>query len=47
LTPWYLFSGADSLSQGLDLILLAIAVILAIALVGGATYTFERRDLKG
>jgi ABC-type transport system involved in multi-copper enzyme maturation permease subunit len=47
LTPWYLFSGADSLSQGLDPILLAIAVILAIALVGGATYTFERRDLKG
>jgi ABC-2 type transport system permease protein len=47
LTPWYLFSGAESLSQGLDPILLAIAVVLSVALVGGAIYTLERRDLKG
>ncbi len=47
LTPWYLFSGAESLTEGLDLILLAIAVVLAVALFGGAIYTLERRDLKG
>jgi ABC-2 type transport system permease protein len=47
LTPWYLFTGADSLSQGIDPILLAIAVVLAIALVGAAVFTLERRDLKG
>ena len=47
LTPWYLFTGADSLSQGVDPLLLAVAVILAMALVGAATYTLERRDLKG
>ena len=47
LTPWYLFTGADSLSQGIDPLLLAVAVILSMALVGAATYTLERRDLKG
>ena len=34
LTPWYLFSGAESLSNGIDAILLAIAVVLAVALFG-------------
>jgi ABC-2 type transport system permease protein len=47
LTPWFLFSGAESLSEGLDPILLAIALALAAVLVGMAVVTLERRDLKG
>jgi len=47
LTPWYLYSGAEALYQGIDPLLLVIAL--------GATATFavlgarslDRRDLKG
>jgi ABC-2 type transport system permease protein len=47
LTPWYLLSGANSLSQGVDVVLLAIALGLATVLFGVGVYTLERRDLKG
>ena len=47
LTPWYLFSGAESLSQGIDPVLLAIALAIAVAFLVGGVYTLERRDLKG
>lgn len=47
LTPWYLFSGADSLSDGVDIPLLGIALILAAALFGLGLYALGRRDLKG
>jgi ABC-2 type transport system permease protein len=47
LTPWYLFSGADSLSNGIDVALLGIAIALAAGLLGLGLYTLERRDLKG
>jgi len=47
LTPWYLFSGADSLSNGIDVILLGIAVLIAAALFGLGVFTLDRRDLKG
>ncbi len=47
LTPWYLFSGADSLNRGVDVVMLAVAVAIAAALFGGGLYTLERRDLKG
>lgn len=47
LTPWYLFSGADSLSNGVDVVLLTIAISLAALLVGMGLYTLDRRDLKG
>lgn len=47
LTPWYLFSGADALAKGVDVALLGIAVLVAIALFGLGLYTLDRRDLKG
>jgi ABC-2 type transport system permease protein len=47
LTPWYLLSGADSLSQGVDIALLAIALALAAVLFAGGLRALERRDLKG
>ena len=47
LTPWYLYSGADSLSQGINVVLLVIAVGLGAALLGMGVYTLDRRDLKG
>ncbi len=47
LTPWYLFSGADSLTKGVDVVLLGVAVALAAGLLGLGLYTLERRDLKG
>ena len=47
LTPWYLFSGADSLSQGVDFVLLGIALVIAAALFGLGLYRLDRRDLKG
>ena len=47
LTPWYLFSGADSLSQGVDPILLGIALLIAAAFFGLGVFTLDRRDLKG
>jgi ABC-2 type transport system permease protein len=47
LTPWYLFSGAESLSQGIDVVLLGISIGLAAVLFGVGLYALERRDLKG
>ena len=47
LTPWYLFSGADSLSNGVDPFLLGVAFAIAIALLGIGVFTLDRRDLKG
>jgi ABC-type transport system involved in multi-copper enzyme maturation permease subunit len=47
LTPWYLFSGADSLSNGIDPILLGISGLIAAAFFGLGLYTLDRRDLKG
>jgi ABC-2 type transport system permease protein len=47
LTPWYLYSGADALYEGIDPILLAIAMAIAAALFGLGAYTLDRRDLKG
>jgi ABC-type transport system involved in multi-copper enzyme maturation permease subunit len=47
LTPWYLFSGAESLSNGIDVVLLGIALLIAAALYGVGLYTLDRRDLKG
>jgi hypothetical protein len=47
LTPWYLFSGANALSDGIDIILLGVALLIAAALFGVGVYTLDRRDLKG
>ncbi len=47
LTPWYLFSGADALRDGVNLILLAVAIIVAAGLFGVGAYALDRRDLKG
>ena len=47
LTPWYLFSGAESLSKGFDPVLLGIAILIAAACFGLGAYTLDRRDLKG
>jgi ABC-2 type transport system permease protein len=47
LTPWYLFSGANALSDGVDVVLLAIAAAITVALFGAGAYTLDRRDLKG
>jgi ABC-2 type transport system permease protein len=47
LTPWYLFSGANALSNGIDVMLLGIAGLIAVALFGLGAYTLDRRDLKG
>lgn len=47
LTPWYLFSGADSLASGVDPVLLGIAALIAAALFGVGMYSLDRRDLKG
>ena len=47
LTPWYLFSGADPLSSGVDVVLLGIALGITAALYGFGLYTLDRRDLKG
>lgn len=47
LTPWYLYTGAEALYQGMDPVLLAIAVVIAAALFGMGAYTLDRRDLKG
>lgn len=47
LTPWWLYSGAEALYEGLDLVLLAIAVAFTAALFGLGAYTLDRRDLKG
>jgi ABC-2 type transport system permease protein len=47
LTPWYLFSGAQALSNGIDIVLLGVALLGAAALFGVGLYTLDRRDLKG
>jgi ABC-2 type transport system permease protein len=47
LTPWYLFSGAESLRSGIDVVLLGIALGLATLLFGAGLYALDRRDLKG
>jgi len=47
LTPWYLFSGAEALSSGIDIVLLGVALLVAAALFGMGLYTLDRRDLKG
>lgn len=47
LTPWYLYSGAQAIYDGIDLWLLGVAVALAAALLGLGMVTLERRDLKG
>ena len=47
LTPWYLYSGAEALYEGLDPVLLAIAVAIAAVCFGVGAYTLDRRDLKG
>lgn len=47
LTPWYLFSGAEPLNDGVDIILLGIAIGGAAALFGAGLYTLDRRDLRG
>ena len=46
-TPWYLYTGAEAIYGGIDIVLLGIAALLAVALFGGGMYTLERRDLKG
>ena len=47
LTPWYLYTGAEALYEGVDPVLLLIAVAIAAALFGMGAYTLDRRDLKG
>ena len=47
LTPWWLYTGAEALYDGLDPILLAIAAAIAAVLFGLGAYTLDRRDLKG
>jgi ABC-2 type transport system permease protein len=47
LTPWYLFSGADPLVNGVDPVLLGIAALIAVTLFGIGVYSLDRRDLKG
>lgn len=47
LTPWYLFSGADPLANGVDVLLVAIGLLVAAALFVLGLYTLDRRDLKG
>jgi len=47
LTPWHLYSGAQALSQGVDILLLAVAVVIGAAMLWVGLYTIERRDLKG
>jgi len=47
LTPWYLYTGAEALYEGLDPILLGIAVAITAAFFVLGVYTLDRRDLKG
>lgn len=47
LTPWYLYSGAQALDQGVDVLLLGIAAVVAVLLLWGGLLTLERRDLRG
>jgi ABC-2 type transport system permease protein len=47
LTPWYLFSGAEPLTSGVDVLLLGIAFVVAAVMFGAGLFTLDRRDLKG
>jgi putative exporter of polyketide antibiotics len=47
LTPWYLYSGAEALSDGVDVVLLAMAIGIGTIMLGLGLYTLPRRDLKG
>ncbi len=47
LTPWWLYTGAEALYEGLNPVLLTIAFVIAAALFGVGAYTLDRRDLKG
>jgi ABC-2 type transport system permease protein len=47
LTPWYLYTGAEALYEGIDPILLAISVAIAAAFFAMGAHTLDRRDLKG
>ncbi len=47
LTPWYLYSGAEALYEGLDPVLLVIALGFAAAFFAAGAYRLDRRDLKG
>ena len=47
LTPWYLFSGANTLTNGVDVVLLGIALVIAAVVFGAGLFTLDRRDLKG
>lgn len=46
-TPWYLYSGAQALYEGLDPVLLVIALGLAAVLFAAGAHQLDRRDLKG
>ena len=47
LNPWWLYTGAEALYEGIDPVLLAIAVGITAMLFGVGAYTLDRRDLKG
>lgn len=47
LTPWWLYTGAEALYEGVDPVLLAIALAIAVALFSVGAYSLDRRDLKG
>jgi ABC-2 type transport system permease protein len=47
LTPWWLYTGAEALYEGLDPVLLVIALVIAAVLFGAGAYRLDRRDLKG
>ena len=47
LTPWFLYSGADALNDGIDLLLLGIAIGMAGLLLWAGLFALQRRDLKG
>lgn len=46
LTPWWLYTGAEALSEGVDPVLLAIALATAVVLFGSGAYSLDRRDLR-
>lgn len=45
-SPWWLYSGAEALTEGVDVPLLGIALTAALALAALAVFGLERRDLK-
>lgn len=46
-SPWWLYSGAEALTRGVDVALLALALTGAVALTALAVVGLDRRDLKG